>query len=103
VNPRRLRRQGWQPRRPLPIIAWADPADSVVVDISAHIGSFCQGVLSRGAGRVYGFEAGPESFACAERNLATRAQRLVLKPPGTGTATGRQEERVHLLAKAGRV
>lgn len=55
------------------------PADSVIVDIGTHIGSFCHAVLSRGAERVYGFEADPENFARAERNLARQDDRLVLK------------------------
>ncbi|MEP7198325.1 MAG: FkbM family methyltransferase [Chloroflexota bacterium] len=43
--------------------------DDIVVDIGAHIGSFCYAVLQRGARHVYGFEPDADNFACAVRNL----------------------------------
>ncbi|MEI6047016.1 MAG: FkbM family methyltransferase [Chloroflexota bacterium] len=44
--------------------------EDIVFDIGMHVGSFSYGSLSRGAGQVYGFEALPENFELASRNLA---------------------------------
>src|SRR5262245_45549865 len=44
-------------------------AEDIIVDIGAHIGSFCYAVLQRGARHVYGFEPEPGNYECAVRNL----------------------------------
>ncbi len=49
--------------------------DDVLIDIGMHIGSFSYAALTRGAGRVYGFEAEPSNFACAARNLSAFGDR----------------------------
>jgi len=41
----------------------------VIIDIGMHIGSFAFAALSRGAGRLYGFEVEAANFAMAQRNL----------------------------------
>ncbi len=43
--------------------------DDVIIDIGAHIGSFSYAVLRRGAGKVYAYEAHPDNYAIACRNL----------------------------------
>ena len=42
----------------------------VILDIGAHIGSFGYACLSRGAGKVYAYEAMLENFELAKSNLA---------------------------------
>src|SRR6476659_8442412 len=54
-----------------------DPED-VIVDVGAHIGSFCYAALARGAGRVHGYEADPRNFACAAANLRPFGDRIRL-------------------------
>jgi len=54
------------------------PPSSLVVDIGVHVGSFSHLALSRGAGRVYGFEPEPSNFARASANLAPFADRVRL-------------------------
>lgn len=46
-------------------------ADSLVLDIGAHIGSFTEAALSRGAGHVYAVEANLENYQIAAANLCT--------------------------------
>jgi len=52
--------------------------DDVIVDVGTHIGSFCHAALQRGAGQVYGFEASPENYACAVRNLEPYGRRVTV-------------------------
>lgn len=52
-----------------------DPED-IVVDIGVHIGGFSYQALSRGAGRVHGFEAEPSNCAVAAQNLAAFGDRV---------------------------
>lgn len=52
--------------------------DETVVDVGVHIGGFSYLALSRGAGRVIGFEAEPGNVACARRNLAEFGDRAVV-------------------------
>lgn len=52
--------------------------DSIVIDIGAHIGSFGHLALSRGAGRVYAFEAEASNWAAARANLAGYGDRAVV-------------------------
>jgi methyltransferase, FkbM family len=44
------------------------PGD-IVLDIGAHIGTFCAAALARGASRVLGIEADEENYRIARRNL----------------------------------
>jgi FkbM family methyltransferase len=44
-------------------------AEDIIVDIGAHIGSFCYAALRRGSEHVYGFEPVPGNYECAVRNL----------------------------------
>lgn len=53
--------------------------EEIIVDVGVHIGSFCYAALGRGARRVFGFEAGPENFACAAVNLAAFGDRVRLE------------------------
>ncbi|MBI4787807.1 MAG: FkbM family methyltransferase [Chloroflexi bacterium] len=50
----------------------------LVIDIGAHIGSFCYAVLKRGAERVFGFEPDADNFNCAVENLRGFGQRVHL-------------------------
>jgi FkbM family methyltransferase len=43
--------------------------EDVIIDIGMHIGSFSLAALTRGAGRVYGYEADRENYEVAARNL----------------------------------
>src|SRR5437660_434898 len=43
--------------------------DDIVIDIGAHIGSFCLAAFLRGSRRIYGFEAEGGNYRCACRNL----------------------------------
>jgi FkbM family methyltransferase len=43
--------------------------DDLIVDVGAHIGSFCLAALLRGAGCVHGFEAERQNFELARENL----------------------------------
>jgi FkbM family methyltransferase len=52
--------------------------DDVIIDIGTHIGSFCYAALARGSNRVYGFEASPENFEHARRNLQSFGDRVRL-------------------------
>lgn len=53
--------------------------DDIILDIGVHIGSFCHAVLERGAGHVYGYEASPENYALAQRNLAIYGSRVSIR------------------------
>jgi FkbM family methyltransferase len=53
--------------------------DDLILDVGAHIGSFCHAALVRGAGRVFGVEADEGNFRCAERNLAGFGDRVRLE------------------------
>ena len=50
--------------------------DDLIVDVGMNIGSFCYAALTRGAGRVVGFEAEAANYECAVRNLRTFAGRV---------------------------
>lgn len=50
----------------------------IIVDVGAHIGSFCYSALTRGARHVFGFEAEPSNFECASRNLQSFGDRVRL-------------------------
>lgn len=52
--------------------------DETIVDVGVHIGGFSYLALSRGAGRVIGYEAEPGNVACARRNLAEFGDRAVV-------------------------
>jgi FkbM family methyltransferase len=52
--------------------------DAIVVDIGVHIGSFSHLALTRGTGRVFGFEPEPGNFARAAANLAPFGDRVRL-------------------------
>jgi FkbM family methyltransferase len=52
--------------------------DDIIVDIGAHIGSFCYAALQRGSDYVYGFEANPANYQAAMRNLGGIGRRLSL-------------------------
>ena len=45
--------------------------DDVIIDIGVHCGSFCYAAATRGSNRVYGFEANPDNFETASKNLAS--------------------------------
>ncbi len=68
-------------------------SEAVIIDIGVHIGSFCYTALSRGASRVFGFEADPENFRCAKRNLAPFGDRAQIRH----AAAWRSDERVASL------
>jgi len=53
--------------------------EDTIVDIGAHIGSFCYAALLRGAQHVYAFEADPSNCACAVRNLQSFGDRVRLE------------------------
>jgi O-antigen chain-terminating methyltransferase len=53
--------------------------DDVVIDVGAHIGSFSYAVLSRGAGKVYAYEAHPTNHAVASKNLERFGARAVCR------------------------
>lgn len=53
--------------------------DDLVMDIGVHIGGFSYLALSRGASRVYGFEAEPSNCALAAQNLACFGDRVRLQ------------------------
>jgi len=70
------------------------PADSLVIDVGAHIGSFSYAALCRHAGEVRAFEPHPANFEFLEMNLRrfgqrASAHRVALwrsdQPPGTLT------------------
>lgn len=46
------------------------PGD-VVLDIGAHVGSFAVWAIRKGARRVHSYEANPETYALARRNLTS--------------------------------
>ena len=48
----------------------------VVIDIGAHIGSFSYACLSRGAGKVYAYEAFSDNYKLAAKNLRRFNKRL---------------------------
>jgi len=50
--------------------------DDLIVDVGMNIGSFCYAALSRGAGRVVGFEAEAANYGCAVENLRPFAGRV---------------------------
>jgi len=52
--------------------------DDVLIDIGMHIGSFTFAALTRGAGRVYGFEVDRQNFELASRNLQSFGERAQL-------------------------
>ena len=54
-------------------------ADDVIIDIGMHIGSFCYAALCRGSNRVYGFEASPDNFVRAAKNLESFGSRVQLR------------------------
>jgi FkbM family methyltransferase len=53
-------------------------AEDIVVDIGAHIGSFCYAALQRGSHYVYGFEPEASNYECAVRNLQSFGDRVHL-------------------------
>jgi len=54
-----------------------DPED-IILDIGAHIGSFCFAALERGSNHVHGFEPFLKNYECARRNLANFEGRVTL-------------------------
>lgn len=52
--------------------------DDIVLDIGAHIGSFCFAALERGANHVHGFEPFSKNYDCARQNLASYQGRVTL-------------------------
>jgi FkbM family methyltransferase len=52
--------------------------DDVVIDVGAHIGSFCYAAVMRGARNVIAFEAEPSNYALAVRNLEPYGDRVRL-------------------------
>lgn len=56
--------------------------EDVVIDIGLHIGSFSYLALTRGAGRVYGFEADDENCTLARRNLQSFGERISIVQAG---------------------
>jgi FkbM family methyltransferase len=44
--------------------------EDIIIDIGSHIGSFAYACLTRGAGKVYAFEAMPDNYKMAVNNLA---------------------------------
>jgi FkbM family methyltransferase len=52
--------------------------DQTIVDIGLHIGGFSYLALSRGARRVYGYEAEPGNVLCARQNLAEFGERATV-------------------------
>jgi FkbM family methyltransferase len=57
-------------------------SDSLVVDVGAHIGSFSYLALKRGAERIYSFEAHPENFAVACKNLEQFGNKVTIRNRG---------------------
>jgi FkbM family methyltransferase len=53
-------------------------ADDIIIDIGAHIGSFCFAALQRGSHHVYGFEAEEGNHQCAVVNLRSFGERIRL-------------------------
>ena len=53
-------------------------ADDVILDIGAHIGSFCHSAASRGSRHVFGFEADEDNFRLASRNTAEHGEAVKL-------------------------
>lgn len=53
--------------------------DDVIIDIGAHIGSFTYAALTRGAARVYAYEAHPINYVVAARNLERFGDRAVCR------------------------
>jgi O-antigen chain-terminating methyltransferase len=51
----------------------------VVIDIGSHIGSFSYAVLTRGAGKVYAYEAHPANHAIACKNLERFGNRAICR------------------------
>jgi len=43
-----------------------------ILDVGCHVGAFSWACLERGAGRVYAYEANPESLALAAHNVCTK-------------------------------
>ncbi len=54
-------------------------AQDIIVDIGAHIGSFCYAVLKRGAQHVYAFEPDHDNYVTALRNLQSFGERVQLR------------------------
>jgi FkbM family methyltransferase len=63
--------------------------DDVVLDVGAHIGSFCLAALSRGANRVYAFEAEPANYEIARKHLRPFGERAVLTYGAVWRSDGR--------------
>ncbi len=55
-------------------------SEDIIIDLGAHIGSFCYAVLTRGANHVYGYEASRENWELAKRALRTFGRRVQLHP-----------------------
>jgi FkbM family methyltransferase len=70
--------------------------DDIIVDIGAHIGSFCYAVIIRGARRVYAFEPDAGNSALATRNLKRFGARVRLQR----CAVWRSDRQVLMLALA---
>jgi FkbM family methyltransferase len=70
--------------------------DDIIIDIGAHIGSFCYAVMIRGARRVFAFEPDAGNFASAVRNLKRFGARVRLQR----CAVWRSDSLVPLLALA---
>lgn len=67
--------------------------DDVILDIGAHIGSFCHAAALRGSRRVFGFEADEENYRLAVRNLARHGEAVRL----TNKAVWRSDRQVESL------
>lgn len=52
--------------------------EDIIIDVGAHIGSFCYAALTRGANHVYGYEASRENWELAKRALRTFGKRVQL-------------------------
>lgn len=50
-----------------------DPQD-VLVDLGAHLGSFCWACVDRGAQRIFAYEVDPANFTLLQSNLRTHAR-----------------------------
>ncbi|HEY7425190.1 MAG TPA: FkbM family methyltransferase [Gemmataceae bacterium] len=53
-------------------------SDDIILDVGAHIGSFCYAALRRGSHRVYGFEADQNNYQLAAANLKPFGDRVRL-------------------------
>jgi FkbM family methyltransferase len=53
--------------------------DDILVDIGAHIGSFCYAALKRGAQHIYAFEPDQDNYGAALRNLHSFGERVQLR------------------------